>query len=120
MSERIVSRPVSVPTPMPIVTTAMNTAVRSVAALTRTTRWRRFMLEVRPDCEGEGELLDEALAGRRRIARTLSAGRLLQLTVGVAAIRDIVAGRRTRQRPHVRVEIDRTGFAIVVVVADIH
>src|SRR5687768_2654129 len=84
-SARICSRPGSVPTPTPTVTAPTKRIVRSVKALTMTTRCRRFIeLEVRSDREGEGELLVPALPRRQLECRTRRV--VFELALGVARV----------------------------------
>src|SRR5215210_8280418 len=114
MIDRICSRPGLVPTPMPTVTATMKTIVSSVKALTRTTRWRRFIeLEVRSDGEGEGEPLQEPGAPRRVERRgTGRRAHLREQSPLIARVRDGVARRHAQQSGHVRVVVQRSCFAL--------
>src|SRR6185503_14146981 len=121
MIARICSRPGSVPTPIPTVTAAMNTIVRRVNALTRTTRWRRFieLLEVGTDGECERELLEKP-GTRSRCHVRAGSGRSELLRVWIASVDQRVAGRRARQGGDIRVVVQRAGFAPVAVIPDVH
>src|SRR5262245_14415275 len=123
MRFRICSRPGFVPTPMPIVTATTKMIVTSVKALTRTTRWRRFIeLEVGSYREGECETLEQPVTGRR--LEVIAAARLVDgcehvRLSGDRSIEDLVVGCDAKQRGDIRIEVQCTILAWVSVVPHI-